>query len=141
VPRTVSLVITTASPLGFSITNAFRTVAHDAVAVASDPRAQALVAAGAQAYAPDATSQVMQYTHQVQRQIRKARRFMDQGRVIMVQPGQAPPPGAILVPDNTPPPGDDSEAPGAQLPVENSHMLVYAGVGVGFLFLLLLLKR
>jgi hypothetical protein len=134
-------VITTASPLGFSITSALKTVAHDAYQVASDPRAQALVAAGAQAYAPDQTAQVMQYTHQVQRQIRKARRFMDQGRVIMVQPGMAPPPGAMPMPDNTPPPDDTSEAPGAQLPVENSHMLVYAGVGAGVLFLLLLLKR
>ena len=133
--------ITTASPLGFSITNAFKTVARDAVSVARDPRAQALVAAGAQAYAPDATSQVMQYTHQVQSQIRRARRFMDQGRVIMVQPGQAPPPGAVAMPDNTPPADDDSETPGGQLPVQNSHMLVYAGVGVGVLFLLLLLKR
>ena len=133
--------ITTASPLGFSITNAFKTVARDAVSVARDPRAQALVAAGAQAYAPDATSQVMQYTHQVQSQIRRARRFMDQGRVIMVQPGQATPPGAVAKPDNTPPADDDSETPGGQLPVQNSHMLVYAGVGVGVLFLLLLLKR
>lgn len=140
-PRTVVDVITTASPLGFSITNAFKTVARDAVSVARDPRAQALVAAGAQAYAPDATSQVMQYTHQVQSQIRRARRFMDQGRVIMVQPGQAPPPGAVAMPDNTPPADDDSETPGGQLPVQNSHMLVYAGVGVGVLFLLLLLKR
>lgn len=131
--------ITTASPMGFSITSALKTVAKDTYSVASDPRAQALVAAGAQAYAPETTSQVMQYTHQVQSQIRRARRFWYQGRAVMVQPGQMPPPGAT--PDNTPPPDDTSEAPGAQLPVQNSHMLVYAGVGAGVLLLLVLLKR
>ena len=83
----------------------------------------------------------MQYTHQVQGQIRKARQFWYQGRPVLVQPGQAPPPGATAMPDNTPPADDDSETPGGQLPVQNSHMLVYAGVGVGVLFLLLLLKR
>ena len=131
--------ITTASPLGFSITSALKTVAKDTYQVARDPRAQALVAAGAQAYAPGATSQVMQYTHQVQGQIRRARKFWYQGQPVMVQPGQAPPPGAT--PDNTPPPDDTSEAPGAQLPVQNSHMLVYGGLAAGALILLLLLKK
>jgi hypothetical protein len=124
-------VITTAAPLGFSITSALKTVAKDTYQVAQDPRAQALVAAGAEAYAPDQTAQVMQATHNIQHQIRRARRFMHGDQVIMVQPGQSPPPGAVPMDDS----GD------GQLPVENSHMLVYAGVGVGVLFLLLLLKR
>jgi hypothetical protein len=124
-------VVTTASPLGFSITNAFKTVARDTYSVASDPRAQALVAAGAQAYAPGATSQVMQVTHTVQDDIRRARKFWDHGQPVIVQPGQMPPPGATLDPG----PDGDGQV------VQNSHMLVFAGIGAGVLLLLLLMKR
>lgn len=118
------------APLGFSITSALKTAAKDTYQVASDPRAQALVAAAGQAYAPGTTSQVMQVTHRVQSDIRRARQFWYGGHPVMVQPGQAPPPGAT----EEPPPPEG-------LPVQDSHMLVYAGIGAGLLLLLLIMKR
>jgi hypothetical protein len=118
---------------GFNPFSAIKTAAKDVYHVAQDPRAQALVAAGAQAYAPDQTSEVMQFTHQVQSNIRRARRFMDQGRVITVPAGQAPPAGAV--------PMDDGGGGGGGLPVEKSHMLLYAGAAGAALILILLLKR
>lgn len=125
---------------GFNPFSAIKTAAKDVYHVAQDPRAQALVAAGAQAYAPDQTSQVMQFTHQVQANIRRARRFMDQGRVILVQPGQAPPAGAVPMPD--PGPVDDGGGDGGGgLPVQKSHMLVYAGMAGAGLILFLLLRK
>ena len=120
------------APLGFSITSALKTAAKDTYQVASDPRAQALVAAAGQAYAPGVTSQVMQTTHRVQSDIRRARQFWYGGHPVMVQPGQMPPPGATEEP---PPPPEEG------LPVQDSHMLVYAGIGAGLLLLLLIMKR
>jgi len=123
-------VLIQSAPLGFSITSALKTAAKDTYQVASDPRAQALVAAAGQAYAPDTTSQVMQVTHRVQGDIRRARQFWYGGHPVMVQPGQMPPPGAT----EEPPPPEG-------LPVQDSHMLVYAGIGAGLLLLLLIMKR
>lgn len=140
----MALVIVNGSgpPLGFSITSALKTVAKDAYSVAKDPRAQALVAAGAQTYAPGATAQVMQVTHQVQGQIRRARRFMNQGRVIMVQPGQAPPPGAVAMPDQgPPPPSDDGGGPPDDVPLQPHHGMLLVGGAIGAVLFVLLLTK
>jgi hypothetical protein len=119
---------------GFNPFSAIKTAAKDVYSVARDPRAQALVAAGGQAYAPGATSQVMQATHSIQDNIRNARRFLNpQGQVVMVPAGQAPPPGST--------PDGGGSPDGGELPVQNSHMLVYAAVGGGLLLLLLLMKK
>lgn len=137
----MALVIVNGSgpPLGFSITSALKSVAKTTYNVAQDPRAQALVAAGAQAYAPDATARVLQTAHQVQGQIRRARAFMNQGRVIMVQPGQMPPPGAVPVPDQGPPASDDGGA--SDIPVQPHHGLLLVGGAVGAVLLILLLTK
>lgn len=125
--------ITQTPPLGFSITSALKTAAKSTYHAAQDPRVQGLVAAAGQAYAPGATSQVMQVASRAQAEIRRARTFWYGGKKIVVQPGMAPPPGATEMPppDEGPPPG----------PPVKSHMLLYAGVGAGLLVLILLSKR
>jgi len=128
-------VITQTPPLGFSITSALKTVAKDTYHAAQDPRVQGLVAAGAQAYAPGTTSQVMQAASRAQAEIRRARSFWYGGKKIVVQPGMAPPPGATEMP-----PSDDDSPPSGG-PVVKSHMLLYAGIGAGLLLLVLLTKR
>ncbi len=124
-------------PLGFSITSALKTAAKDAYSVARDPRAQALVAAAGQEYAPGATSQVMQYTHQVQSQIRRARAFMNQGHVVMVPAGQAPPPGAVPVPDG----GGADAGPPDDVPLKPQHGMLLVGGAIGAVLLVLLLTK
>lgn len=139
----MALVIVNGSgpPLGFSITSALKSVAKTTYNVAQDPRAQALVAAGAQAYAPETTAQVMQATHRVQSEIRRARRFMNQGRVIMVPPGQAPPPGAVPMPDHGPPsPSDDGDS-GDAPPLQAHHGMLLVGGAIGAVLLVMLLTK
>lgn len=140
----MALVIVNGSgpPLGFSITSALKSVAKTTYNVAQDPRAQALVAAGAQAYAPETTAQVMQATHRVQGQIRRARAFMNQGRVVMVQPGQAPPPGAVPMPDQgPPPPSDDGGGGGDAPPLQAHHGMLLVGGAIGAVLLVMLLTK
>jgi hypothetical protein len=113
-------------PLGFSITSALKTVAKDTYSVARDPRAQSLVAAAGEEYAPDTTSQVMQVTHNVQDKIRQARGFVNQGRPGRVGPGPGIDPG---------PPMDDD------IPVKPQHGLLLVGGAVGAILLVLLLTK
>lgn len=138
----MSLVIVSGGPpLGFSITSALKSVAKTTYDVAKDPRTQALVAAAGQQYAPGATSQVMQVTHNVQQKIRQARRFLNpQGQVVMVQPGQMPPPGAVPAP----PPVDDAGPPddgGGGPPLQAHHGMLLIGGAIGAVVLVLLLTK
>lgn len=111
-------------PLGFSITSALKTAAKDTYSVARDPRAQALVAAAGEEYAPDTTSQVMQVTHNVQDKIRQARGFVNQGRPGRVGPGPA-----------------DAGQPFDDIPVKPQHGLLLVGGAVGAILLVLLLTK
>lgn len=132
------VIVSGAQPLGFSITSAIKSAASTAYHVAQDPRAQALVAAAGQEYAPDTTASVMRTTHQIQSQIRAARRFVnDQGRTVVVQPGQTPPSG--FVPADAA--GNDAPAPGGDVPLQSHHGLLLVGGAVGAVLLVLLLTK
>lgn len=128
----VLVISTNGAPLGFSITSALKTAAKTAYHTAQDPRAQALVAAAGQAYAPGTTSQVMQVTHKVQGQIRRARQIMNPGG------GQAPAPAPA--PDAGPPP-DDAGPPDAGPPLKPQHGMLLVGGAIGAVLLVLLLTK
>ncbi len=122
-------------PLGFSITSALNTVARDATRIVSDPRAQQAAAVVGQEYAPDTTAQVQQSLRNVSRTITRARMILN------------PATGQMVPMQQQAMPYDDGSAAaaaaggGGSMPVQHSNMLVYAGIGVGALFLFLLLRK
>ena len=114
--------------LGFSIKSFAQDVAH----VATDPRAQALVAAGAQAYAPGSTAQVVSATQQALQHYHQAKRFIDRstgkrGPRMMTMP----PPEMNMEPDGGP----------IVAPVQHSNLLPLVIGGGALVLILVMLKR
>lgn len=118
--------------LGFSIKSLVSDVAH----VATDPRAQALVAAGAQAYAPESTAQVVSATQQALSKYRGAKRFIDRST------GKGRGHGPRMMPE-MPPPEMNMEPDGGPIvaPVQHSNILPLAIGGGALVLILVMLKR
>lgn len=116
-------------PLGFSLPSAFTQIAKGAYRVASDPRAQQAAAVVGQEYAPDTTAQIQQTARSISHRVNVARMILN------------PNTGQMMPMPPMPDPGYDPSAGGGSMPVQHSNMLVYAGIGVGALLLILLLRK
>jgi hypothetical protein len=125
-------------PLGFSLPSALTQVAKGAYRVVSDPRAQQTAAVVGQEYAPDTTAQIQQTARSLSQKINVARMILNPatGQMVPMQQMMSAP---QMQP--TQDPSADASGGGGSMPVQHSNMLVYAGIGVGALLLILLLRK